>query len=522
MVRAHMRRLLPLASIAALAFPALGARPAAANDGRNRYEPLVPGSLTHLHAPISQAAGFRVLASDMAGGADGDPAFRWAQRHAIALLRLSTRKVAVALGPGPYPLAVFDTCSENGDTPIEMTPKGPRGRHPGGSHDGGMNLDLGYYLTSEKGRIESPDPAACTEHYDLAGGKAKDLQWCTGAPDRLDADRQALFLLELGRAHDRFGRDLLENIGIDGRVRLAVLERLRGWVKAKRFGATEALVSELERLFASDPYEGWAHFHHHHIHVRFAILDFAGRHAARLDAMIEEDKRLETELLLAERGPATAGGVALQAELSSSGLARSLELHLGGKPDDLGKVAAVRFRVDGGKWEKPEGYLDPWKHVVDVPRQVDWQHRTAKVEAELQWKDGKVATLLREVALPRQPPFLAVKVEPQRVTARAKPDPGGFWVSLDWPPAYGALVTGVEWLFHRKGGKSPGPLKIAARDPSAAQRVSMSTIDPGEVTLVEAELVMSGRLRIRLAAWVNPGVPAPPAPAPAPAPTARP
>ncbi len=484
----------------------LFARPAAANDGRNRYEPLVPGSLTHLHAPISTAAGFRVLAADMAGGADGDPAFRWAQRHAIALLRLSTRKVAVALGPGPYPLAVFDTCSENGDTPIEMTPKGPRGRHPGGSHDGGMNLDLGYYLTSEKGQVETPDPAACTDHYRLEAGKPKDEQWCTGAPDRLDVDRQALFLLELVRAHvDRFGRDLLENIGIDGRVRLVVLERLRVWVKAHRFGATDGLVTELERLFASDPYEGWAHFHHHHVHVRFATLGFAGRHAARLDALIEDDRRLEAELLLAEHDPATSGGVALLAELSSSELARSIELHLHGRSDDLRRVAAVRFRVGAGAWEKPEGYLDPWKHVADLPRQVDWQHRTVAVEAELTRKDGTTVKLTRKVALPRQPPFLAVKIEPQRVTARAKPDPGGFWVSLDWPPAYATLVTGVDWLFHRKGdAKGPSPLRIAARDPAMAERVSMATIDPGEVTLVEAELVMSGRLRIRLAAWVNP------------------
>lgn len=512
-----MRRAIVLGSLLAL----LAGRPAAANDGRNRYEPLVPASLTHLHAPISPAAGFRVLAADMAGGADGDPAFRWAQRHAIALLRLSTRKVASALGPGPYPLAVFDTCSENGDTPIEMTPKGPRGRHPGGSHDGGMNLDLGYYLSSEKGKVETPDPAACTEHYTLEAGKPRDEQWCTGAPDRLDVDRQALFLLELVRAHvDRFGRDLLENIGIDGRVRLAVLERLRAWVKLRRFGATDGLVSELDRLFASDPYEGWAHFHHHHIHVRFATLEFAGRHAARLDAMIEEDRKLEAELLLAEPGPATAGGVALQAELSSSGLARSLELHLGGKPDRLRQIASVRFRVDGGAWEKPAGYLDPWKHVADLPRQVDWRHRTARVEAELLGKDGKVTTLTREVALPRQPAFLAVKIEPQHVLVRARRDPGGFWVSLDWPPAYAALVTGVDWLFHRRsaGAGAPGPLRIPAREPTAAQRVPAAVVDPAEVTLVEAELVMSGRLRIRLAAWVSPDVPAaPPATAPPPA-----
>lgn len=218
--------LLPL-SILSLLLPC----PSLANDGRNRYEGAVPTQLFHLDGPVSPEAGFRVLPADTPAGADGDPAYRWVERHALAILRLSCCATARALGPGPYPLSVFDLAAENGDTPVDFGVRGAQGRHPGGSHDGGLNLDLGYYLTSEKGQVEAQDPAACTAHYAAAPGQPpgqppKDENKCVGPPDRLDTDRQTLFLIEVVRLHrDRFGGDLLEAIGIDAKVRRAVLPR---------------------------------------------------------------------------------------------------------------------------------------------------------------------------------------------------------------------------------------------------------------------------------------------------------
>lgn len=162
-----------------------------ANDGRNRYEQGVPANLFHLHAPVSAQAGFRVLAEDMANGADGDPAFRWVTRPALALLRLTSRRTHEVLGAAPFPYPVFDLASENGDTPLKVGPEGSRGRHPGGSHDGGVNLDLGYYLTSERGLHESPDYAACSEHHKPgAEGKPVDANICKGPADRLDTPRR--------------------------------------------------------------------------------------------------------------------------------------------------------------------------------------------------------------------------------------------------------------------------------------------------------------------------------------------
>ena len=91
---------------------------ALANDGRNRYEGAVPTPLFHLYAPVSDDAGFRVLPGDMEGGADGDPAFRWATRHGVALVRLAARRTVTALGKSPHPMAIFDLSAENGDTPV--------------------------------------------------------------------------------------------------------------------------------------------------------------------------------------------------------------------------------------------------------------------------------------------------------------------------------------------------------------------------------------------------------------------
>lgn len=452
---------------------------ALANDGKNRYEGMVPSTLTHLDGPVSKAAGFRVLPGDMEGGADGDPAFRWAARHAIAAVRLAARRTVVELGESAYPLAIFDLAAENGDTPIGWSAEGPRGRHPGGSHDGGMNLDLGYYLTSETGKVESPDPAACTDHY--AGekdGKPVDDNKCNGPADRLDTDRMTLFLVDLVRRHrDDFGGELLENIGIDAVVRREVLARATAWAKKRRFGSSVALVAEMDRLFASSPYEGWQRFHHHHVHVRMAAIDLGGRHARALDALIAEDRRVEAELL-------APGGVAFAPELSSTALERELDLRLAGRLTD---VRSVRFRKAGGEWEQPEDALEPLHHVMDVERKPG--SGMVKVEAEVVMQDGSRRVLERSVALPRQPAFLRVKVDASRIVGRARAEGGDVELSLDMPPVYSTLVTKVELNVRRPGGETE---KVALAAPAYSARLK------GAVENAEADVTLSGRMHV----WV--------------------
>lgn len=185
--------------------------PLQANDGRNRYEQGISSEVVYWYAPPAPAAGYRMLAEDMAGGADGDTAFRWVNREALAMVRLASLRTAEVMGLAQLPYPVFDLTSENADTPLKFGKDGPRGRHPGGSHDGGFNLDLGYYLTSEKGKVETPDFAACTEHYRPDGkGGEREAHLCTSIADRLDTPRQTFFILELVRTHmDALPRQIL-------------------------------------------------------------------------------------------------------------------------------------------------------------------------------------------------------------------------------------------------------------------------------------------------------------------------
>lgn len=486
-----------LAALASLL--ALGAAPSLANDGRNRYEGSVPSELVHLHGPVSPQAGFRVLAADMPGGADGDPAFRWATRPAVALVRLASRRVAEALGgPGPYPLAIFDLSSENGDTPIEFDAQGrPHGRHPGGSHDGGANLDLGYYLTSEVGRVETPDPAACTDHFKPdtpAGQPLVDDRMCHGPADRLDVARQALFLLEITRTHrERFGGELLECIGIDARVRTAVLAQARDWVRAKRFGASGALVAEMARLFASSPYDGWAHTHHHHVHVRLLPMDPGARHAADIARLVDADRALEARLLA---GDATAEGCALVTELSSVALARSIDARLVPTSAAAHCPALKRLRLDGGAWEAPEDPLEPAHHVFDAPARPAFS--TALVEAELADADGSTRVIRRTVALPAQKSWLRVRVEPSHFVGRVKRDGDAWLLLLDFPPVDAVLVDHVSFVVHRRGEAEPTIVAV----PTEAASARIPAADA--IDSVEAEIGLSGRVRWRVPVLATP------------------
>ncbi|MBH9551498.1 hypothetical protein [Inhella gelatinilytica] len=465
------------------------ATPGFANDGRNRYEQGVPAQLFHWHEPAGAGSGYRVLAEDQAGGADGDPAYRWVTRPALALVRLASRRTHEVLGAAPLPYPVFDLASENGDTPLKMEAEGARGRHPGNSHDGGWNLDLGYYLSSEKGQVETPDYAACTEHHKVgAEGKLLEARQCTGPADRLDTPRQTFFLLELLRMdRAQFGGEWVEAIGIDAEVRAAVLVQARQWAAQRRHGVTPALVEALGAVFASSPYEGWATSHHHHIHLRLRALDTSGRYRDAFKRLIDADQALEARLLAGSA--AAARGCALITELSSFNLARSLDLRVTGctQPAEL---MGLRFRFQGGAWSPPLDPLDPLHHVIPAPTRA--QFSTAPAEVELAFADGQRALLRREVALPAQAPWLRVRVEARDFVARTRALPEGLDVTLDHPPAHAALITSLDLLVWRQGATAPERVSLSPASPRA------TVTAPETVESMEAEVGLSKRVRLRV------------------------
>lgn len=355
------RKVSTTASLGLVAAAVLAAASARANDGRDRYQQGYPNLLFHLDGPAGDDAGFRVLAGDREGGADGDPAFRWAQRHALAVVEIAARHTRQALGKGPFEMAVFDFSAENGDTPVDFgwrtavppgaLPPAPRGRHPGGSHDGGLNLDLGYYLTSLEGQVLAEDYAACTAHYHATekepDGTPRDLNVCTGPADRLDVERQAFFVLELLKLHrERFEGALLDESGMDQKVQEAVVVKLLEWEKLRRHGVTRQHIDDLQALFSHDRWGGWQKYHHHHLHLR--LQPGASQGALRERAMaLEVEARRVRAGVLARAHPDWP--VALDAQLLSYRLERGVEVHavkLRERPQV--QVRGVRYRLDGG------------------------------------------------------------------------------------------------------------------------------------------------------------------------------
>lgn len=498
-----------------------------ANDGRDRYQQGYPNLLEHFNDVDSKEAGLRVLAEDMQGGADGDPAFRWAQAHALALVEVAARHTQQALGASPYPMAMFDCSAENGDTPIDFfwraqdpsPPPPPRGRHPGGSHDGGLNLDLGYYLTSLKGQHDDEDYAACSDHFSptISGpdGKPQDLQQCAGPADRLDVARQAFFVLELLKINrDRFGLGLLDEGGMDARVQAAVMAQLKSWLTAKKYAVTRAYLEDLKRLFSHDAWGGWARYHHHHLHLRLLATSRQGALLGPSQALISEARFIRAGLL-AQAHPDWP--MAFDVRLLSYKLERAVSMHLLPLRERPGfRLAQVRYRINQGKWEKPPQLDDGAAWVIDLKPGLLRNAEHASVAAELTDTKGKKVLLQRVLSLPRLDPRLFAQYIPGQVHGQATLRKSKIQASLDIPPQLAPLVTEVRYLLYPFGqaqspevhallapgytrpSKIPAPAqksRATAKDLTFSLRLKRDVKAP-TISLISAQLILSGRMAV--------------------------
>jgi hypothetical protein len=467
------------------------ATPAAANDGRDRYRGHGPNLLYLFPDPVGAAAGYRVLPKDLPGGADGDRAFRWAQAPGIALVRLAAYETHSRFGAAQAPLAIFDLSAENGDTPIQFEPgKPPRGRHPGGSHDGGINLDLGYYLNSLKGKKFTPDHAACTEHFYRDG---KDAWHCRGPADRLDVLRQAFFMLQLLRLDQRmFSGHLVREIGIDRQIRRRVLAQVRSWVAQRKYSATRVVFEQLRRLCTADRWEGWARSHHHHIHLRLRQLTPTGAWREGRERLLEQERWMDRQLLQQQ---SKDSGPVLRARLLSYGLRRAVELEV------LGQVKAkqVRFRLDGGAWidRDPADYRGH-RAVIDLPPAFHRAGRRARAEAEIVDHAGKRRSLQRALLLPRLEPQLAVGIDPAPLRPYRRRQGARWLVGVEMPEAYRVLVTGIKYRVYRAGAAEPE--ELVGSGAAMTGRVDTGRRRP-TVELIEAEVLASGRQTLRLTVY---------------------
>ncbi|MCP4215071.1 MAG: hypothetical protein GY765_10455 [bacterium] len=458
-----------------------------ANDGRDRYAGAYANELCLFpDAPVLQS-GYRVLSEDGPGGADGDRAFRWTRLQSIALVRIAAHETAVKLGDANYNMAIFDLSAENGDTPVQFDKeKPPRGRHPGGSHDGGLNLDLGYYLTSLKGAKYSPDHSACTDHFQ----KDKDTYICNGPPDRLDVERQSFFMLQLLKINrDLFNGHFLEQIGMDWKIQEVILYRLNKWVKENKFAAHQKYIDDFKQICTADLYEGWAYAHHHHLHLRLREISLYGKHRAAFLKLFKKERTIDFKLLSAAAKP---GETVLRTRLRSYAMERSIEVEV---PRAFKKV---KFRVEGGQWvEDDPSFPTRRLAVLSLPTELSLEPKTLKIEAAL-GTDNDTQTISAVLGMPRLEPYLFVSVDPKRLEASFTRTGNRWKLQIKAPKIYKTYITGVYFEIFRQEGDVIVKKKYDASMTDYSYLHNAGNSPNREIKLIRAQVVLASRMRIKL------------------------
>lgn len=397
------------------------------NDGIDAHKGDKGTVFEYFPEPSSKAEGYRILPHDFEGGADGKSEFRWARPFAVTVTQYLSMKVARDFGISPYPLSIFDLSAENGDTPVMMNKDKLRGRHPGDSHDGGINIDLGYYLKDEKGIKYTPDFSACTGHFD---DKGEDAYKCTGEADRLDVGRQTYFYLNLFKLNKEiFNKTLLKEIGIDREIEKKVLVRMKKWIAQGTNYASEELLEDMMKIFTNDPFEGWARAHHHHTHIRFFPVDEIPRLRDCVDA-VEKMKEVLEKKLLKEK-------VVIKGGVYSYNFSRYVEFELKGiKRED---IQFCFFRINGGDWE--DGLL--WKHACRGSKEISEKMLKINIEVKFKKADGKQVLFKKVFSAPPRPPFIYLSAEPYLFNSGCKQDQHCF---LAVNNVLGPMITSVKFF----------------------------------------------------------------------------
>ncbi|MBC7658701.1 MAG: hypothetical protein H7249_03250 [Chitinophagaceae bacterium] len=473
-----------------------------ANDGRDRARQSMPTQLELFAPPISEDSGYRFLEKDGPGGVDGTEMFRWVRPIGESLVRIAAFETTKTLGHAAYPMAIFDLTSENGDTPVDMDPSHPpRGRHPGGSHDSGLNMDLGYYLTSVKGKDFNPDLAACSDHFKAPKPGSQSLEeanQCLGVADKLSVTHEAYFLLEVAKINRHsFGGDLIEEIGIDWQARVRVVKQLEEWVKSGRYGVTAELTDDLTHSFTSDAWDGWATAHLHHIHLRMQDIPMTGHSRKALDALMDREKAIDRGLM-AKLNPSAPHPLWLR--LLSSGLSRSIEAEI----LSLDPKADVRFQSDSLEWTKADVSRAPHASATwDLPDGFHDERSLASVKAEFK-ENGKTVTRNGLLPLPRKPSYLSIAVDPAQIKGYLESTRGGqeLTLKLDYPEPYRAYITKVSYALTYANQDPVPSLAESTKTDNFPANVPFDKKNP--VQSVTAHVVLSSRLTLKIPIYFLP------------------
>jgi hypothetical protein len=158
-----------------------------------------------------------------------------------------TRCITQNWGSNNQGVVIGDVSDSKGDTPYQ--------RHPPGTHDDGLNADIGYF------QLEFPDnklrPVCENKDYH-----------CTGNPKYLDSYRTAVFIAAMHR-HPH-----LRVIGVDGKIAEPILNATRELCQKGIIQGSACRGIKLA-YETSDEGRGWYYHHHHHLHVSLGTRDYA-------------------------------------------------------------------------------------------------------------------------------------------------------------------------------------------------------------------------------------------------------
>jgi hypothetical protein len=166
----------------------------------------------------------------------GTSGFAQMIRHAAGI----TRCITTAWKNNGKEIVVGDVADRNAKTPAN--------RHPGGSHDGGINADISYFQLEYADNLMREVCPHADNH-------------CTGDPRYLDPYKTAVFIAGMHRNEN------LRLVGVDGRIGKPLINATkdlcrRGVIKGNACRGLKLVYEETNQG------NGWYRFHHHHMHVR--------------------------------------------------------------------------------------------------------------------------------------------------------------------------------------------------------------------------------------------------------------
>lgn len=428
------------------------------SDGVDRHKKYSPNTFFLFDEPTKRC-GYSVLPKDSEGGADGTLEFRWAQKHLVALVKICAFETEQEFGASKYPLLIFDGCAENGDTPVDWEPT-PVGRHPGGSHDGGINLDLGYYLTSIEGIKFTPDYSACSDHFTVAkSGELEDCWICNNEADKLDVERMSFFYLKMFSINrDLFSGELLSQIGADYFVKQAVLKKLQEWAAVKKYGATFDLIEDFKRIVTCDEFEGWAKSHHHHTHIRLNDIEIYGRLRSGIETLFEMENKIDLKLLKNDDNQKNV----LRLRLFSAGLERAIEAEILGEMP----IKNCLFKIDEGEWIKIQKGEERNRTFFELPSEINAKRKSITITAQFVDSQEKLRTISKEITLPIKDARLYVSFDPNQVRINASKQKDKLFVKIDYPQIYEILITDIFYEVQTEKGVEKIEFAGTAKDAS--------------------------------------------------------